>query len=361
MQAGSSGGARMNAKPLSLNAVTFVGHALTRPECALAHSSGTLVVPDWTGAGGVSVLSPRGSARRLLARRTSFVLRPNGIALDPFGGIVMAHLGDETGGVFRLTPDGSVGPVLTQIGGYTLPPTNFVLLDDKGRLWITVSTCKVPRSLGYRPGEGDGFMVRLDGFIGGPSLRATVVADNLGYANECRLSEDGATMFVNETFARRITAFDVDANGNLSNRRTVAKFGAGTYPDGLTLDTEGGLWVTSIVSNRVIRVDREGFEEIIVEDCSPAHLEWAESAFLTGQMSRTHLETVGGQRLQNVSSLAFGGFDLRTAYLGSLQGDRVARFRADYTGVAPVHWDYDVTALLDAGELVPAPLGPATR
>ena len=47
-----------------------------------------------------------------------------------------------------------------------------------------------------------------------------------------------------------------------------------------------------------------------------------------------------GARLQTLASIAFGGEDLRTVYMGSLQGTRIATFRAPIAGAPPVHWDY---------------------
>jgi hypothetical protein len=44
--------------------------------------------------------------------------------------------------------------------------------------------------------------------------------------------------------------------------------------------------------------------------------------------------------LQNISSLAFGGADRRTAYLGCLLGDRLACFRAPVAGHPPPHWTH---------------------
>ena len=58
-------------------------------------------------------------------------------------------------------------PVLRDISlhvpaGQTLPASNFVLLDGKGRIWITISTRREPRSLGYRPDVDDGFIILAD-------------------------------------------------------------------------------------------------------------------------------------------------------------------------------------------------------
>ena len=79
-------------------------------------------------------------------------------------------------------------------------------------------------------------------------------------------------LYVNETFGRRITSFRIGRDGALSDRRAVAAFGPGTFPDGLTLDAEGGLWVTSVVSNRLIRVAPDGTQAVLLEDSDPDHL-----------------------------------------------------------------------------------------
>jgi hypothetical protein len=55
---------------------------------------------------------------------------------------------------------------------------------------------------------------------------------------------------------------------------------------------------------------------------------------------------VTGTVLEGLSSLAFGGPDLRTAYLGCLQGDHIHRFAAPVAGVPPSHWRHDVAPLL---------------
>jgi len=324
---------------VALNEVAFVGSGLERPECVLCHRSGRLVVSDWSGGGGVAIVEVDGRVRRILAGDRERPLRPNGIALLPGGGFLLAHLGAADGGVWRLDADGRTEPVLLEVDGAPLPPTNFVHRDQAGRLWVTVSTRQRPRSLGYRPDLADGFIVLVD------DTGARIVADRLGYANECLVDPATQRLYVNETFARRLTAFDIGPGGRLTNRRTVAEFGAGTFPDGLTIDNEGGVWITSVVSNRVLRVAVDGGQELILEDCDPEHLAWVEQAYQTGEMGRPHLDTVRSGRLRNVSSLAFGGPDLRTAYLGCLLGDAIARFPVPFAGQPPPHWSYDLGPL----------------
>lgn len=325
----------------ALEAVTFLGSGLNRPECVLCHASGALFAADWTGGGGVSVLAPDGRQSLILARDRTEPLRPNGIALEPGGTFLLAHLGDEDGGVWRLYPEGTTEPVVSQVDGTALPPTNFVHYDHEGRIWITVSTRLKPRARGYRPDVADGFVVLLD------DRGARIVADGLGYTNECLVGPDGSRLYVNETFARRLVSFAIGPGGALADRRVEARFGAGTFPDGLTFDAEGGIWVTSIVSNRVIRIAPDGGQTVFLEDNDPDHLAWVEQAFQAGEMGRPHLDTIRAQRLKNVSSLAFGGADLKTGFLGCLLGDAVARVPMPVAGHPPPHWTVDLGPLAD--------------
>jgi hypothetical protein len=180
-----------------LDEIKFIGSGLNRPECVLTHQSGLLITADWTDSGGISLVGQDGVISRLLAKDAPRQMRPNGVALEPGGSVLLADLGVEDGGVWRLHSDGHVEPVIIDIAGHVLPPTNFVLRDVEERLWITVSTRRRPRSDAYRSDVADGFIVLVK------AGKARIVADNLGYTNECILSADGAYLYVNETFARQ--------------------------------------------------------------------------------------------------------------------------------------------------------------
>ncbi len=89
---------------------------------------------------------------------------------------------------------------------------------------------------------------------------ARIVADGLCFTNEALISPDGAWLYVNETFgsttpSRFAPRLGMPAargqRGRLPRRRRHL-----AYADGLASDAEGGIWITSIVSNRVIRVAR---------------------------------------------------------------------------------------------------------
>ena len=120
------------------------------------------------------------------------------------------------------------------------------------KVFITVSTRLVPRTLARKPGHADGFIVCVD------KRGARVVAEGLGFTNECKVDPSGKWLYVNETFGKRLSRFPLHEDGDLGKRETVATFGAGVFPDGLDFDAEGGVWITSVFSNRLIRVMPDG-------------------------------------------------------------------------------------------------------
>ncbi|MEZ5843090.1 MAG: SMP-30/gluconolactonase/LRE family protein [Hyphomicrobiaceae bacterium] len=316
-----------------------LGSDLDRPECVVAHASGNVFVPDWRDGGGIMQIRPDGTQRRIVARTPAEPMRPNGIALEPGGTFLLAHLGDQTGGIWRLAADGAVEPVVTALDGAPLPPSNFVMRDAEGRLYITVSTRHRPRDLAFRADVTDGFIVLVD------RGRARIVADGLGYTNECVLAADGRTLYVNETYGRRTSAFDVAADGGLTNRRIVATYGPGTFPDGLTLDVVGCLWITCVVSNRLIRLHPGGHQEMVLEDADPTYLAEVIAAYDQGEMRRSHIATIASRRLRHISSLAFAGADLTNQLIGSLLDTSLYVRRASVAGLAPPHWTFDLGPL----------------
>ena len=316
----------------SLLAVVPVGQDLHRPECVLGSPGGDVYVSDWRG--GVGVVRADGSQQAWLAQDAPFPLKTNGFAFDSAGGgFLIANLGDE-GGVWRLGLDGGVEPFLTELHGEPLPPANFVHVDAAGRTWITVSTRHRPRQEAWRPDVRDGCVVLVE------DGRACVAADGLHYTNEARVDPSGRWLYVVETFGRRVVRFEIGAGAALKEPQTVVDLPHGWFPDGLEFDAEGGLWLTSLISNRLARLFPEGRLELVVEDADAARTEEAEGAFRSGRMVAAHLGPMPGARFQHLTSLCFGGPDLRTVWLGSLHADQLHRFMADVPGARPPHWGY---------------------
>lgn len=324
----------MNPDPeRSLEQVGTLGHDLVRPECVLATAAGDFYTADWRG--GVAHLHADG--RQSLYSGTApdgIALKPNGIALLRNGDFLLTHLGNEEGGVYRLQRSGQVSPWLMSVDGVDLPPTNFVVEDGLGRFWITVSTRLKPRSLGYRRECNDGFIVMVDG------QGARMVADGLGYTNEVAIHPNGRWLYVNETFSRRLSRFALHPDGTLGPKEVVVEFGAGTFPDGLAFDEEGGVWIVSIISNRLIRVAPDGTPTTWLEDSNAEHLAWVEAAYEAGALGRPHLDGIQSRVLRNISSIAFCGPERRSAVLGCLLADHLFTLPMPVAGIAPTHWNY---------------------
>ena len=304
----------MNAEPF--------GRDLHRPECVHCTAQGDVFVSDWRG--GVTRIRSDGSQQLFKGDRA---VKTNGFAILPDRSFLLAHLGDDDGGVFRLASDGALSVFLDD-----LPPTNFVHAHGD-TVYVTVSTRLVPRTLARKPGYADGFIVCVD-------RRGTrVVAEGLGYTNECKVDPTRKWLYVNETFGKRLSRFALRPDGDLGARETVAEFGAGTFPDGLDYDAEGGVWITSVFSNRLIRIAPGGEQRVLLEDNDSRFVARIEEQFARGELVQDVHPEVPAKLIRNLSSSAFGGEDLRTLYLGCLQDSRIYRMPSPVAGARPPHWE----------------------
>ena len=90
-----------------------------------------------------------------------------------------------------------------------------------------------------------------------PDGTTELAADDLAFPNGTVITPDGKSLIVGESFGARLTAFDINPDGSLANRREWAKMD-GAVPDGICLDEAGGIWVASPVSHEALRVIEGG-------------------------------------------------------------------------------------------------------
>ena len=168
----------------------------------------------------------------------------------------------------------------------------------------------MPRAAARKPGHADGFIACKD------RHGARIVAEGLGFTNEAKIDPSGQWLYVNETFAKRTSRFPVQANGDVGARHVFAEYPHGVFPDGLDFDAEGGLWITSIYSNRLIHVSADGRQHVMLEDNDPEFVDGIEHAFARGSLTEAG-DPSGPRRCgsRNTSSSAFGGHDLRTIFI----------------------------------------------
>jgi len=316
---------------LNLEDISFVGDGLQRPECVLATKTGEVFASD--ARGGVSIIYPDGSNKFLKAKGVPEDLLPNGIALTHDRHLLMANLAPSSG-VWRMNMDGQAELILAAADGISLPPVNFVGVDNQKRIWISVSSSQIPRDKAFGQTIADGFIVLMD------QRGARIVAESIAFANEAIVDPSGEWLYVNETIGRRTIRFPIKSNGDLDARETFAEYEHGTIPDGFNFDVEGAVWMVGVGSNRIIRTDRDGHQETIFEDVSHSDLEEISSASREDRFSRKHIDIGASSSLGNIASLAFGGGDLKTVYLGSLANSKISTFRSPIAGAPPVHWNY---------------------
>lgn len=307
---------------------------LQRPECVLTHSSGNVFVSDRRG--GVLKIFQDGTKSLIGGQgfTGSVPLLPNGIAIQRDGAFLVANL-SEQGGVWRIALDGVASPWLMEVDGRPVHRVNFVVNETSGnqdRVWSCISA--TDGSDAYPLRTATGYIVLQD------AAGTRIVADGLHYTNECRVTSDGQYLYVNETFGRRLSRFRIGHQGQLTGKETITTFGQGDFPDGLALDADGGAWVVCVGSNRVYRVAPDGSKLTMIDDAEAATAKQLEAAFVAGTLDRPQLSAACGRRLRNVTSLAFGGADLRTVYMGCLAGDSLATFRSPVAGLQPVHWNW---------------------
>ena len=120
----------------------------------------------------------------------------------------------------------------------------------------------------------------------------------------------------------------------------MAAFDESHLFDGFTLDSEGGAWIAVLVANRLIHVTPDGTVQSIVEDADAEQLARLTELQKTTGVPRALIYEEHGATLRNPSSIAFGGPDFRTAYVGSLMGEDVLTFRSPVAGMRPAHWDF---------------------
>jgi sugar lactone lactonase YvrE len=145
----------------------------------------------------------------------------------------------------RVASDGSLETV-ADLTGLVDKPWNEIVVDGRGNVFLN-SIC-FDLMTNEDPAPGIVAVVAPDGTV-------RQVADGLEFPNGMAVTPDGSTLIVAESYAQRLTAFDIAADGGLSNRRVWADIDG--YPDGICLDAEGAVWCAAML--RCLRV-REGGE-----------------------------------------------------------------------------------------------------
>ena len=201
---------------------------------------GRLWFSDW-GAQEVIAVDLHGVSE-VVARVESF---PFCIDFLPDGRLLVVHSRDRR--LLRMEPDGSL-VTHSDLSTLALQPWNDIVVDGRGNAYVN--------NIGFEFPGGE-FAPGIVAVVA-PDGSARCVADGLAFPNGMAITPDNATLVVAESYGHQLTAFDIDSDGALSNRRVWADVGDGA-PDGICLDADGAVWYGDVPHRRAVRV-REGGE-----------------------------------------------------------------------------------------------------
>lgn len=318
--------------------IRSVSRNLARPECILAERDGSLWAAD--ARGGAMHIRPDGTQRLVAPAATEKTGNtnlvegslPNGLAFARNGDILIANFGTDSLDV--LTRDGQHRVLYDNIDGRPLGKVNFVLRDNRDRLWITISTRVNPWPEAIRNDLADGYVALID------QNGIRIVADGFHFANEIRFDAKEEWLYVAETCARRVTRLRVMPDGSLRDREVYGpgSLGSGLI-DGIAFDAYGNLWATMIFADRLIAITPDGEMLTLFEDGDREASARFDAEFdRGGSVSAATMAATGGKITPWLTSITFGGPDLRTAYLGTLKATHIPCFTSPVAGLAMVHW-----------------------
>ncbi|MEZ5407745.1 MAG: SMP-30/gluconolactonase/LRE family protein [Acidimicrobiales bacterium] len=253
-------------------------------------AEGNLYFTDAMG-GGVYLRTTDGTVTTLVEKRKMV----GGLALHRDGGFVM------TGPNVAHWNDGEVRVLLEKEGVNSF---NDLHTDGQGRVYVGAIRSSLD-DLKAEKVPGECYRINLDGSV--DELYGGIeVSNGIGF------SPDGHTLYHVDSTSKGIYAHDIDADGNVSNRRHLgrAAFERG-IPDGMCVDADGNLWAAHVGGRRVVKLSPAGDELDAIAVPAKA-----------------------------VTSVAFGGADMGDMYIvtadnldDEAKGGTIFRCRPDVTGV----------------------------
>lgn len=247
---------------------------------------------------------------------------PEGLAVDADGNV---WCGGEDGEIIRIAADASGLELLASTGGFTLG----MAFDPRGRLYV----CDLKHAAVFRYDPADGSLREFATGDGARRLRipnvpvvdprrnCLYVSDShdfhasgpgvwrfdletgagglwydrpLRFANGMALAADRASLYVAETFARRVVRIPIGPDGAAGDAVPFVE-GLGGLPDGLALDVDGRLYICCYEPSRVYRADPDGSVALLIDDpeahmlCHPTNGAFRGTTLFTSNLGRWHI------------------------------------------------------------------------
>ncbi len=274
-------------------------------------AEGAVYFTDLRGAGRILKMDTGGTVSTF--REPSF--RANGLIFDSEWRLLACEGGNGADVLPRITrtdvETGEVEVLADHFEGRQLHQPNDLTIDGQGRIYFTDRPG--PNVTPEQTGVHGVYRIDTDG-----SIARILTEPEVERPNGLVVSPDDTTLYVIETAqqeggARMIRAFDLAANGTASNMRVFHDFYPGRSGDGMTVDSEGNLYVAAGLNR--LRGTSETLDTV----------------------AGVHVFSPGGELLEHIpipedtiTNVAFGGDDLRTLYITA--GKTLFRIRTDVTG-----------------------------
>jgi sugar lactone lactonase YvrE len=171
--------------------------------------------------------------------------RPSGLGFMPDGTLLVVSMLDRR--LLAVNPDGSTR-LVADLREVAAGPCNDMVVDRHGRAYVG--------NFGYDKNNGEPpkltRVIRVD-----PDGSIHQTGSAVSFPNGMVITPDERHLIVAETFAHRLSMFDIDRHGDLSAHRFFAEI-EGCNPDGIALDAEGAVWIADPAGKRVLRVFEGG-------------------------------------------------------------------------------------------------------
>jgi sugar lactone lactonase YvrE len=243
--------------------------------------SGMLYAVNLNHEGTIGQVSPDGNSSIFIKLPTGSI--GNGIRFDSFGNMFIADYVKHN--IYK------VEMVTKQLSVFAHEPRmsqpNDIAIDNRDRLYASDPN--------WKDSSGRIWRICTDG-------KVTLLQSNMGTTNGIEISPDNKILYVNETFQRRVWAFDLSGEGQLSNQRLLIEF-PDFGLDGMRSDVEGNLYITRHGKGTVVKISPKG--------------------------KLLHEVKLHGK---NPSNIAFGGEDGRTIFVTVQDAGNIETFRVEEPG-----------------------------
>lgn len=202
-----------------------------------------------------------------LTRQAFVAGQPSGLGFMPDGSSLAVSMLDRK--LVRLEAEQL--QLVADLSNFSRYPCNDMLIDHEGNIYIGAF------SYDYwyesSPKGATSPLLHVS-----PTGKVTIAANNMSSPNGIVRLPHSNTLVVAETAACRLTAFDIAADGSLSNQRVFADL-VDIHPDGLCVNADGNIWISGLYASEFLLLAESG--EIIERIATPGR--WAVACALGGR------------------------------------------------------------------------------